>query len=260
MNILLTLEERLIEGSHRSLYFPKDALDKIKKLGKLSINDLSKPFTEDELTERLEDVEICISHWGCPRFSKKVLDAAGKLKLIAHAAGSVADIITGEVYKRGIKVCSANDIMAKYVAEGILAYILASLRKIPNHDGKLKSGILWERDLMNPKTLYKAKIGFIGLGAVGTNLIRLLDPFDVEIMLYDPYIDNNAIDRKGNVHLASIDKVISWADVISIHASLSKETYHMIGEEKIKMVKDGALLVNAARGGSGRGSRFGKGA
>ena len=248
MNILLTLEERLKEGSHRNLYFPKDAFDKIKRLGGLSINDLSRPFTENELAERLENVEICITHWGCPRFTDRVLNAAGRLKLIAHAAGSVADIVTDEVYKKGIKVCSVNDIMARYVAEGILAYILASLRKIPKHDGEIKSGVFWERDIMSSKTLYNAKIGFIGLGAVGKNLITLLEPFNVEIKLYDPYINNNIMARKYNVRLVGIDEVISWANIISIHTSLSKETYHMIDEKKLKMLRNGVLLVNAARG------------
>ena len=248
MKILITLEEVLKEGRPRKLYFTKDALNRLKKLGEVIINETGRPFAEEELINNLLGAEICISHWGCPKFTKNVLDNAPELKLIAHAAGSVADIVSDEVYKRGIKVISANEVMAEYVAEGTLTYMLASLRQIPTHAYQMKSGGGWERNIKEADTLYNKKIGFIGLGSVGRNLLKLLEPFNAKIKLYDPYVDLKKINKHNNVETDSLENVIKWADIISVHTSLTEETYHMIDKNLLRLIKNDALFINTARG------------
>lgn len=244
MNILLTLEQ----GETRTIYFPEAAMDAIRSLGNLRLNDSEKPFTEQELAERMGDADVCLTHWGCPRFTKDVLDRAPKLRLIAHAAGSVAGHITDEVYNRGIRVCSSNEIMAKYVAEGILAYMLSALRMVPRHDRDMKAGVLWNRRVTEVKSLYGARVGFIGLGTVGRYLLKLLQPFDTAVRLYDPYCSAEEIKNHAQLELRSLEEVLSWADVISVHASLTAETYHMLNAGRLGLIRDGALLINCARG------------
>ena len=130
MNILITMHE----CEEKGIYFPQNTIDGFKKLGNVIMNNSNKPFTEEDLIRNIRDVDVCVSHWWCPTFTDAVLANANRLKLIAHAAGSVGFLVTENVYKKGIKVCGSNSIMAKYVAEGTLAYMLAGLREIPEHD------------------------------------------------------------------------------------------------------------------------------
>jgi phosphoglycerate dehydrogenase-like enzyme len=244
MNILITAHK----SDTRDIYFPVETMEAFKKLGNIRINESDMRFSEEELAKNIRDIDICVTHWGCPQFSKAVLKEAGNLKLITHAAGSVANIITDEVYEKGIKVCSANNVMAKYVAESVLAYILTGLKLIPGHDRGMRNKKLWERKIVETKSLFGSKIGLIGLGTVGMFLLELLKPFDVEIKIFDPYIDENSFKKYKNIKLASLEETLSWADVISIHASLTPETRHLINADKLKLIKDGTLFVNTARG------------
>lgn len=244
MNILITIEN----GENRKIYFPKPVLDAFGALGNVRINHMDRRFTERELAENIKGMDICVTHWGCPRFTREVLENAGDLKLIAHAAGSVANIVTDEVYARGIKVCSANTVMARYVAEGILGYILAGLRMIPQHDMDMKVKKTWVRRVTGIRSLFDEKIGFIGLGTVGARLLELLQPFNAQIRIYDPFISDSFLQGINNVRLCGLEEVLSWGNILSVHASLTPDTHHMIDKERLKLVRNGALLINAARG------------
>ena len=184
MNILFTTEI----GSTRDIYFPEQALQSLARLGNVTFNPKDSPLTPAELAELIPGIDVCLTHWGCPQFSDEVLERADRLKLIAHAAGSVGNLVTARAYEREIKVCSANSIMAKEVAEGVLAYFLAGLRLIPQHDRGMKSGRLWDRRVVESQGLLGKKIGLVGLGTVGRFLLELLAPFGVQAKVYDPYI------------------------------------------------------------------------
>lgn len=243
LKILFTCED----GATKQTYFPPAALSALEKLGEVVYNpNQGRPFTSDELRNAVRGVDVCITHWGCPRFSADVLENADRLVLIAHAAGSVGDLVSPEVYARGIKVCSANPVMAKYVAEGVLAYILAGLRRLPQQIQRVKA-CGWN-GAETPRSLYNARVGLIGLGAVGRFLLELLIPFQVQVKVFDPYLAHDALSPYPQVELASLEEVLSWGEVITIHASLTPETRGMLNAERLARIRDGALLVNTARG------------
>jgi phosphoglycerate dehydrogenase-like enzyme len=244
MNILFTTEN----GPTKEIYFPVQALRLMETLGNITYNETDIPFTQAQLAKAIEKQDVCLTHWDCPSFTEDVLEHADRLKLIVHAAGSVADLVTAQVYDRGIRVCSANTIMAKYVAEGVLAYILAGLRWIPQHAFDLQHKKVWRKRSVESNSLIGVKMGLIGLGTIGRFLIDLLEPFDVQIKIYDPYISADSLKGYPNVELAALKDVLSWGDVISIHASLTKETHGLLDKNRLKLIKEGALLVNTARG------------
>lgn len=244
MNILVSMPQNYL----REDYFPEKVMEALKKMGNVYLNDSVQQFTEDEFADRIEDMDVCVTHWGCPKFTKKVLERAKKLKLIAHAAGSVGWLVTDEVYDREIKVCSANHLMAKSVAEGVLTYILSGLRRIPQYDRAMRNGMLWPH-YKDAGSLFGQKIGLIGLGMVGRFLLELLVPFHVSVKVYDPYISEESMSDYKNVVLCStIEEVLKWGNIISLHASKNPETYHMLHGNRIKLIKDGSLLVNTSRG------------
>ena len=245
MNILVTMED----SSKRKVYFPEKAIEQLGELGNVRLNDKEEPYTQEELAKEIRDVDVCITHWDSPVFTEDVLKNAGRLVLIAHAAGSVADLVTDSVYSRNIRVCSANDIMAKYVAEGVLTYFLASLRMVTLHNNDMKIYKAWNRRIVESRSLYGEKIGLIGLGTVGMYLLDLLEPFDVKIRLYDPYLRKEVLAKHPEVKLCTLDEALKWGNIISVHASLTEETYRMINCDKLKLIKDNAVFVNTARSG-----------
>jgi phosphoglycerate dehydrogenase-like enzyme len=244
MRILFTSET----GKIKDVYFPNGVQQALSLIGEVVYNPKDTPFTPDELAGNIANIDVCLTHWSCPTFTKDVLENANRLKLIVHAAGSVADLVTEQVYERGIKVCSANTIMARYVAEGVLADILSGLRLIPQQAYDLKYRKIWQKRLVESQSLYGAKVGLVGLGTIGRFLIPLLEPFQVQIKVYDPYISPSSIQNFPRVELASLQEVLEWGDVISIHASLTQETRGLLNEDTLKWIQDGALLVNTARG------------
>ena len=241
LNVLITLQK----GDTRKKYFPESTITALKKYGNVFFNESDNRYTEEQLAKAIKDIDICITHWGCPEFSEKVLKNADKLKLIAHAAGSVGSLVSEGVYKRGIKVCTANTLMAKHIAEGVFALIFSALRKIPQIDKDMKNKLWKQTDMIS---LYNQKIGLVGLGTIGRFLIDLLKPFDTEIKVYDPYISSESLDNYPNVQLASLEEVLSWGNIISIHAARTPETHNMINADRLKLIKNNAIFVNTSRG------------
>ncbi|MEO8391683.1 MAG: hydroxyacid dehydrogenase [Chloroflexota bacterium] len=244
MKILFTPENGFIKET----YFPPDALVWLERTGEVVYNPKESPFTGTELSEAIRNVDICVTHWGCPTFTASVLESANQLKLIAHAAGSVGDLLTEAVFQKSIKVCSANRVLAKYVAESVLADILAGLRLIPLLDQTMKKRLSAGKTIYASRSLFGAKIGLVGLGAIGFYLLDLLAPFDVQIKVYDPYLPAAALEGYPNVELCPLDEALRWGEIISIHASLTPETHGLIDAGKLKQIRDGALFVNTARG------------
>ena len=244
LNILLTLEE----GETRDVFFPPAAMEALRSLGTLTLNGTGEPFAPEELTAAVAGVDVCVTHWGCPAFTEEVLCHADRLRLIAHAAGSVRGIASEESYRRGIKVCSANRVMAQNVAESALAYMLAGLKMIPLHDVGMKQKALWDRRYREIRNLRQARIGMIGLGTVGVCLLDLLKPFDVTVKLYDPYIDMDSLKEYPFVASAGLNETLAYGDIVTLHASLTNETQGLLSAEKLELIRDGALFVNTARG------------
>ena len=180
--------------------------------------------------------------------TKGLLDEAPNLKIIAHSAGSVKPIVSDETWKRGILVTTAAPSIAIGVAESTLGLIITGLKRVYSfnkitHQGGWKE----EEELKKVKELYKITVGVIGAGYVGKHLISLLRNFNVKILLYDPCISEEEAKRLG-VEKVILNKLMRSSDVISLHAPSLPSTYHMINEEKLKLMKEDSLLINTARG------------
>lgn len=242
MDIFVTLPD----GDLRQNVFTQDHYRRLERLGNVRYNDKTDELSQEELTNRLADIDICISGWGTRTLDETILSKAGDLSLIAHIGGSVGVIASDALYDNDVIICSANQVMAKYVAEGVLTYILAGLRDVSSLTAEMRAGA-WASGWERSETLFERKIGFIGLGTVGQHLLDLLDPFDVTALIYDPYADQSKLDGY-NSQFTSLETTLSESSVVSIHASLTKETYHLLKAGQLDSLQDGALLINTARG------------
>ncbi|RLF17321.1 MAG: hypothetical protein DRZ82_09925, partial [Thermoprotei archaeon] len=225
IKVLVTVPKPLLEEISR----PEDRA-RLEEFAEVIYNDKDRNLTQEELREMIRGVDGCITSWGSPKFTKEVLDNADRLKIIGHAAGSVKPYVTDEVFKRGIVVVNAADVIAISVAEFALAMILNCLRRIPDYVYAVRERRDWsikgEREFFT-YDLRGKRIGIIGFGRVARNLVRLLKPFEVEILVYDPHVPVDVV-RGFGCRVVDLDTLLRESDVVSIHAALTKETYHMI--------------------------------
>lgn len=208
------------------------------------------PAKVDEafMAETIVDADACITCWGTPLLTESVLSKAPGLKLIAHAAGSVQKLIPKSAWENGIRVTSAAPIIARDVAETVLGLMIVSLKEMWEWTSMTKNG-LWRgnKSMDSLKRLYGLTVGVIGASHVGKNVIKLLKPFNVNILLYDPYVNDEQAKSLGTTKV-SLERLMSESDVVTIHAPVLPSTIHMINKENLSLLKDGALFINTARG------------
>ncbi len=218
----------------------------LEEVGDVNCNPYDRQWTNEELQEQLASAEVCVSSWGSRPLTKEMLEAAGQLKLFVHMAGAVKPYIAVDAYDRGIHVLSGGHAIAVSVAESALALILASLHHVIGIDAVMHSGG-WRPDEMEVRELRGKQIGLIGFGATAYELVKLLQPFGSKITAYDPHVKKAHAASMG-VRLASLEQVLASSEIISLHLPKVPETYRMIGQEQLKLLPDGALLINTSRG------------
>jgi len=245
LSILFTLEPSPV----RDTYFPRHVLQALESLGSVRYHDGRRPLTPSQLRTLLPGVDVCVTHWGCPRFTEDVLQGADRLALIAHAAGSVAGLVSDAVYARGILVSTANRIMARHVAEGVLGFILDGLHETPQRHDIMRDGGWLSPPERRSAGLRGSTVGLVGCGSVARYLIELLRPFGVTILVYDPFVADQEIAALPGAEASTLEALLSTADIVSLHAALTTSSRSMLGADQLRLIKDGALLVNTARAG-----------
>lgn len=218
---------------------------RLEAIGDVQWNESNAQYSSAQLGEKLKDIDICVTGWGVAIFDEAVLAHANRLKLIAHTGGSVRPYVSDAAYEKGIRVVSGNYIFAQSVAEGVIAYTLASLRDIPKFSSELKQGV-WPSGFYNRGLLNKT-VGIVGYGMIAKILVDMLLPFHVKVKVYSRHLSQEEMDAKG-MQKADLQEIFSTCDIVSIHSGMTKENYHLITEELLSSMQEGALLVNTARG------------
>jgi len=238
----------LPHGELFSDLFTDRVREELESFAEARYNELGRNLKEEDLRERVADVTGCITGWGSPRFTPEVVAAAPKLKIIAHAAGTVKPFVSDAVFGRGIVVTSAAPVIARYVGEMALATTLACLRNLPRQNRVLKEERGWhDPALGSPRTLLEQRVGLVGFGATGREFARLLKPFSVELLISDPHAEARVIAEWG-AKAASLEEILTTCRVISLHAASIPSTRHLLNAERLRMIPEGSVLINTARG------------
>ncbi len=224
----------------------------LERLAALCSLEDPKPLTrlDDERAEALlPRVEILLTGWGCPPLDAAVLAHAPRLRAVVHAAGSVKSHVTEACFERGLRVSCAAAANALPVAEYTLAAILFANKRVlrlQQRYRELRAGRLWADETPGLGNFGKC-IGVVGASRIGRRLIELLRPFDFEVLVHDPHLEAGEARGLG-VEKVGLDDLVRRCDVLTLHAPSLPETRHMIDRRRLSLLRDGAVLVNTARG------------
>jgi len=197
----------------------------------------------------LADAEVLLTGWGCPPLDAAILARAPRLRAVVHAAGTVKNHVTPACFDRGLAVSSAAAANAVPVAEYTLAAILLANKRIFRLQRlyrDLRSWRLWEREL--PRLGNRgARVGLVGASRIGRRVLELLQPFALERRVHDPSLAPEEARALGATP-CGLDELLAWADTVSLHAPLVDATRGLLGRRRLALLRDGAVLVNTARG------------
>lgn len=236
----------LANKDRQSQVFKKSHLDSLKTFGDVVINDGLEGPDEKSAAELVKGADIVISSWNCPKMTTAILKNAPGLKLLVHAAGSVKGTVSDELWARGIRVSGAAAALGKGVAETALGLTISMLKNVWNLSNVTRYGG-WNANNDTVREIYDVTVGVIGAGYAGRHYIKLLQNFDVDILLFDPTLDLNQCEILG-VKKVELNELMRNSDVVSIHAPSIPATHHLINKENLTIMKNRAILINTARG------------
>ncbi|SCE11985.1 Phosphoglycerate dehydrogenase [Streptomyces sp. ScaeMP-e83] len=204
---------------------------------------------EPEVAAALAGAELLITCWGVPQLTAEVLAAAPRLRAVVHAAGSVKHHITPACWERGIQVTSAAGANALPVAEYTLAAILFAGKNVlgaAHRYRQLRAPHDWRAELDGHGN-YRRCVGIVGASRIGRRVIELLRPFDLDVLLFDPYVDAGAAALLGAAKVG-LDELCARSRIVSVHAPELPATRHLIGAAQLAAMADGTTLINTSRG------------
>jgi len=194
----------------------------------------------------LSDVEMIFSGWGMAELTEDFIRAAPNLEVVFYGAGSIRYFATDAAWDRGIVITSAYAANAVPVSEYTLAQILLSLKRTWYYARQIKKEQRWIPKGSVPGA-FESTVGLISLGKIGRLVAERLQPFDLKVLAYDPYVPSAEAEALG-VELVELDHVFERADVVSLHAPKLPETLGMITGAHLAAMKENATFINTARG------------
>ncbi len=227
-----------------------DKLDPAKVAGLEELGariDLQPGLASEELPVAIKDAEILIVR--STKVTAETMEAASSLSLIIRAGAGTNTIDVACASRMGIYVCNCPGTNTDAVAELALAHLIAADRRVVAASRDMLNGKWRKKEYGNAAGLKGRTLGVIGLGAIGKGLARRAAALDMDVIAWSRSLTPDVAEKLGIGYCASPNEVASRADAISLHLAETPETKHMVNREFLASMKDGAILINTARGG-----------
>lgn len=203
---------------------------------------------EDALIEALAGCQGAITH--THPFSRRVLAAAPDLRVVSVCRGGAVNIDLDAARELGIAVTTVPGRNAIPTAEHAVAMILVSARQVAQRHREITEGGWssdhYRYDQAGPE-LSGATVGLVGFGAIGSRVARACAGLGMKVAVYDPYLVGDLPEEYQRFD--DLDALLRVSDVLTLHARQTAETMGLIGRRELALLRDGAIVVNCARGG-----------
>jgi len=227
---------------------PEPGLELLRKNYELEINPYNRVLTKQEIIKGLKGKNglLCLL---TDQIDGDVIKSEPKLKMIASYAVGYDNIDVKTATKLKIPVSNTPGVLTDATAEMAWALIFSVSRRIVEADKFTRAGKFngWDPMLMHGQDINGKTLGIIGAGRIGTTMALRSHGFNMKV-LYVEEKTNKTLEEKLNAKKVELDTLIKESDFISLHVPLNDETYHLIDEKKLKMMKKTAILVNTSRG------------
>lgn len=204
--------------------------------------------TADEIVAAAVGADILCMRDQFGQVTRDVFESLPDLKYIATRSVGYDHIDLDEAKRRGIPVSSVPDYGAHMIAEHAFGLLLAVARNIIKGNARYKHEHLWSDQGLQGLELRDKTLGVIGTGRIGLHSIRIAKGFGMQVIAYDPVENEAAVQEMGFTYF-SLEKVLAESDFVTLHVSLNETTRHLINASRLAQMKQGAILINTARGG-----------
>jgi len=231
----------------RKLFDP--AMKILESVAEVRFWDKETPPPRDVLLREVRDVDglCCLL---TEKIDREVMDAGQKLKVISQVAVGYDNIDVEAATERGIYVTNTPGVLTETTADFAWALLMSVARRVVEADKYVRSGkwvIPWSLTMLLGGDVYGKTLGIVGLGRIGSAVARRAKGFNMKVIYYDVFRNLEAEKTLG-IEFREFKDLLKEADFISIHVPLTKNTYHLFGEEEFKAMKPTAYLINTSRG------------
>ncbi|NEU31382.1 hydroxyacid dehydrogenase [bacterium LRH843] len=223
----------------------------IELLEKYCAVDVIHNVSAEKLAEICSQYEILIGRATpmTPRIEYPLLEKSGRLKVIGIASVGLDQCDQTYIKERGIRLINLPGVNSVSVAEHAFAMMLAVMRRIPIGYEQMKSGNWNKHGFVSARELRQKTLGIIGFGNIGKAVAEIATGgFKMKVIAYDPFLSDEEF-QSNQVQNATLQRLLEESDIVTIHAPLTKNTYHMVGRDELKQMKKDAVILNLGRGG-----------
>ena len=228
---------------------PQPALDIIRPIADFTLWDREDvPPSREVLLREVTQVDGLLSLL-TDRIDGEVMDAAPRLRVVSNFAVGFDNIDIPAATQRRIVVTNTPEVLTETVADFAFCLMLGAARRLVEGDRYAREGKwkTWEPLLLAGQDMYRATLGLIGLGRIGSAVARRAKGFEMRVMYYDPFRRED-LEQSLQIEYRPFTDVLRQADFISVHVPLSEQTRHLIGRDQFSMMKPTAVFVNTSRG------------
>jgi len=227
---------------------PERGLEMVREFCEARVWEGELPPPRDVLLKEVREIEglLCLL---TDKVDAELMDAAPRLKVVSNMAVGYDNIDVAEATKRGIVVGNTPGVLTDTTADLAFALLMAAARRVVEGDRFVRAGKwkTWGPKLLLGRDVHGATLGIIGLGRIGSAVAKRARGFDMRIFYYDIRRCED-LEKEWGIEYVDLDTLLAESDFVTVHTILSPETYHLIGERELKLMKKTAILVNAARG------------
>jgi len=242
-------------ASHTERVFDPADYQRMLDSFEVTVNETDRRYSSEDLAAENAGFDGLVTGWSnAPPITSEVMENADKLKIIAHSAGSIKHVVSREIIDkylipRDVVLFSANHAIAYNVAESAVGMLLMACHCWAQFAQSFRETGVWRPPAVrsNARFLQGSTVGVISASKVGREVIKLLSGWPLQLVLYDPYVTEEQAQELG-VEKVELNELFERSDHVTIHAPRLPATDNLIGAEQLKLLRDGATLVNTARG------------
>lgn len=237
----------IVNSSSFGKYFP-DQLNRLKKIGPIEFFKFPSDVNPVELAETLKDYNYIIASV-TPFFTKEFYEHHPGVKLLARHGIGYNNVDLKAATEHHCFVTIVEGIVEQdAVAENAIAHLMNSARQLKLAAQAAEKGEWKRRAEFMGYQIRNKTVGVIGFGNIGSRVGSILrDGFACKLLAYDPYQSDEMLREKGAIPV-SLEQLLQESDIISLNAFINDKSYHLIGDEQIKLMKDHVIMMNTARG------------